>query len=478
MTIGVADLRKSLGMIQLLSLGAAGVVGTSWIYTNGTYFAKYGAGGMIFGLVLGAALATFIALAYGELAAKFPRAGGEVVYGYLGFNRGVAFVGGWLLLGAYLSSLAFYVTGSGMLLSWVWPGLEQVKLYTIADTPVYLPVLLLGIAVTVVIFALNARGAQLGGRTQVVLFAVMIVLGLALVVVGFAAGSPHNFWPPYAPGAHAAADTARFVIPAMTFLTGFSLVAILAEDAKVPPRRLGLTVALTVVIAGAYYCTVLLASAWVSPWTKTATTEKGTIAAFNAAGFPALGWAAYGIAVLGLFTSFIALFTASARLMVAMGRAGLFPAVFARVHPRWGTPVNALTFMMVLVLALGWLGSGAITWFLDTGGVYVGLAWFIGVASMYRIRRRYPDARGGYTVRPGWLPAIGGIAAVGVIVTVLLPGTPIALVWPEEYLILLAWAVLGVLIYLGVRRRAGTGEEVVALLGEHAPEGLRTRVRK
>ncbi|HEY3685642.1 MAG TPA: APC family permease [Streptosporangiaceae bacterium] len=474
----MAELRKSLGTIQLLSLGAAGVIGTSWIYTNGTYFQKYGAGGMIFGLAIGAVLATFIAMAYGELASKFPRAGGEVVYGYLGFNRGVAFVGGWLLIGAYLSSLAFYVTASGMLLSWVWPGMEQVRLYTIADTPVHLPVLLFGIAVTVVIFAINARGSEIGGRTQVVLFAAMIVLGLALVVVGFAAGSPHNFWPAYAPGAPAAADTARFVIPAMTFLTGFSLVAILAEDAKMAPRRLGRTVGLTVVIAATFYCVVLLASAWVSPWQRTAATEKGTIAAFTAAGFPALGWAAYGIAVLGLFTSFIALFTASARLMVAMSRAGLFPAAFAKLHPRWGTPVNALAFTMVLALALGWLGKGAVTWFLDTGGVYVGLAWFIGVASLYRIRRRYPDVRGAYRVRPAWLPAIGGIAAVGVIVMVLVPGTPIALVWPAEYLILFAWVLLGTVIYLWVRRRGTTGGEVTALLGEHSPAALRQDVRE
>lgn len=108
----------------------------------------------------------------------------------------------------------------------------------------------------------------------------------------------------------------------------------------------------------------------------------------------------------------------------------------------------------------------------------MGLAWFIGVVSMYRIRRRYPDVRGGYTVRPGWLPAIGGVAAVGVIIMALVPGTPIALVWPAEYLILLAWAVLGAVIYLTVRRRGGTGDAVTALLGEHAPASLRAGARE
>lgn len=57
------DLRKSLGLLPLVALGAAGVVGTSWIYTNGEFFALYGAGGEIFGLMIAALLAM------GELAA-------------------------------------------------------------------------------------------------------------------------------------------------------------------------------------------------------------------------------------------------------------------------------------------------------------------------------------------------------------------------------------------------------------------------
>ncbi|MEJ7585693.1 MAG: amino acid permease [Acidimicrobiales bacterium] len=351
-------------------MGAAGIIGTSWIYTNGEFFAAYGAGGEIFGLAIATVLASFIAMSYAELASKFPRAGGEIVYGYVAFNRTISFVGGWLLIGAYVSSLAFYVTASGTLLSQLFPSLETIPLYSIAGTEVYLPMLLVGAALAVLVCVVNCYGTGLGAGTQLVFFCLMLVIGAVLVVVGFAAGSPSNFWPPYEPGGDAFFSTLRFILPAMTFLTGFSLVAILAEDADLRPANIGKIVVAAVVIAGTFYCAVLLASAWIIPWTKTATLEQGTIDTYRVAGFPALGWGAYTISVLGLVTSFLALFVAASRIMLGLARAGLFPRAFAKVSERRGTPVNALLFTLALCLGLGWLGEGALTWFLDTGGVY------------------------------------------------------------------------------------------------------------
>ena len=443
----MADLTKSLGSYRLIALGAAGVIGSSWIYTNGEFFAAYGAGGEIFGLAIAATFAACVAAAYAELASTLPRAGGEVVYAYTAFNRPTAFAAGWLLVGAYVSSLAFYVTAIGYLLTDIVPDLESVALYTINDTTVYLPVLLVGVVLTVVIFALNWYGVSIGGAAQLLLFLVMLALGAALVIVGFGHGSPDNFWPAYAEGADSVGETIRFILPGMTFLTGFGLVAILAEDAKLPPARIGRAVVLSVVAAASFYCVVLLSSAWVIPWEQTATMEKGTIDAFKSAGFDVLGWFAYAISVLGLLTSFVALFLATSRIVLAMGRAGLMPRTFARVDRNGATPGPALVFTLVVTLGLGWLGTGAITWFLDTGGVYIGLAWTIGVLCMYRLPRRFPGIEQPYRTRPRWAPALGAIVAVLVIAYALWPGTDLSILWPQEYIILGTWLVLGIMLY-------------------------------
>lgn len=448
----MADLTKTLGPLPLIALGAAGVVGTSWIYTNGKFFSLYGAGGEIFGLAIAGVFACFVALAYAEMAGSLPRAGGEVTYAYAAFNRPTAFVAGWLLIGAYISSLAFYVTAFGFLLVDIFPAMESVPLYTINHVTVYLPVLLVGIALALVVFGLNWFGISFGAAAQLVLFAVMIVLGVALVVVGFAHGSASNFWPAYAANTNPVGQTVRFILPAMTFLTGFGLVAIMAEDAKMKPQRIGFAVVLSVVIAASFYCLVLLSSAWVIPWEQTAKLPKGTIDAFRSAGFDVLGWSAYAIAVLGLLTSFLALFLATSRILLAMGRAGLMPSTLGQLRGPHSAPQAALVFTLVVTLALGWLGTGAIVWFLDTGGVYIGLAWTIGVACKYRLPRRFPDLERPYQTRLHWGPAIGAIIAVMVIAFALWPGTNLSLLWPQEYIILAVWIVLGLVLYAFTRQ--------------------------
>ncbi len=288
---------------MLVALGAAGVLGTSWIYTASDFFAKYGAGGEIFGLGIASVLAVFIALAYAELTARFPRAGGEFVFAYAAFGRGVAFVTGWLLIGAYVSSLAFYVSASGLLLAVLFPALNSFPLYRIAGTQVYATHLLVGVALALTVVSLTASNMRNAGSVQLLLFAVMLIVGAILAAVGFTHGSPDNFWPPFRPDQDPVLSTIRFVLPAMTFLTGFSLVTTLAEDANLEPHRIAHAVMLTVLSAAAFYCTVLLATAWLVPWQTTASLNNGVIDAFRYAGYPVLAWGAYGIAVLGLVCS-------------------------------------------------------------------------------------------------------------------------------------------------------------------------------
>ncbi len=460
-------LAKSLNLPMLIALGAAGVLGTSWIYTASAFFAEYGAGGEIFGLALAGLLAVSIALAYAELAGRFPRAGGELVFAYAGFGRRIAFVTGWLLIGAYVSSLAFYVSASGLLLAYLFPALNTGALYEIAGTQVTLPQLAVGIALALVIVGIAASDMRTAGGLQLLLFGTMIAIGAALAIVGFGTGSPANFWPAFHADQDPFTSTVRFVLPAMTFLTGFSLVTALAEDADLSPGRIAHAVVLTVVVAAGFYCTVLLATAWLIPWQTTAGLKEGVIDAFRHAGYPWLAWGAYGIAVLGLLTSFLALFSAASRVVLGMARAQLLPAGFARLSAG-GRPVNALLFTLALTLGLGWMGRGALLWFLDTGGVYIGLAWVIAVSSLYRVRRRYPNAPVPYRVRPSFVPALGGVAAVLVIAVTLTPGTALSLKWPQEYAILAFWVFLGACLYRFVPRETGEGG-LAAVLGREAP---------
>ena len=88
---------------------------------------------------------------------------------------------------------------------------------------------------------------------------------------------------------------------------------------------------------------------------------------------------------------------------------------------------------------------------------------------MYQVRRRYPHVESPYRVRISFLPAIGGVVVVLVILLTLVPGTDISLVWPSEYVILIVWFALGAIIY-AIAPKERDEQALEALLGDQYAE--------
>lgn len=465
----MSELRRTISPWAMIALGAAGVIGSSWLYLGSDFFAAFGAGGTILGMTLGTLFATAVALAYSELASRFPRAGGEIVYAYVGTNRFWSFAVGWLLIGAYGGMVAFYVTAAGRLLTTMWPELEVVPLYTIGGETIYLPVLAIGVALVFLVLVTNWFAVSIGARTQLVLFIIMILLALAVSFVGFTRGSLDNFLPAFDASSQLigspVAATVAFLLPAFAFLAGFGVVAVLSEEAKSPPRLIGRIVSWSVLAAGGFYVIVLTATAFVIPWQETAGLTNGTIEAFGVAGHSTIALFAFIIGVLGVITTFIAVFAAASRLMLALARVELLPPVFGRVHQSSGVPRNALMFTTLIGLGLGWMGPGALVWLLDVGGVYIGAVWIVTVIAFYRVRRMNLPTPPPYRVRVPWIPAVGAIAGLVVILGGLIPGLPVSLLWPYEYLIVVIWIVLGLVLYRLAPRRGTREEHLRSLLG-------------
>jgi len=85
------------------------------------------------------------------------------------------------------------------------------------------------------------------------------------------------------------------------------------------------------------------------------------------------------------------------------------------------------------------------------------LAYAFVALSFLVLRKREPGMARPYRVRFGTL--VGGLAlvlSVGVAM-LYLPGSPAALVWPHEWLIVLGWAALGaIMLRLAARGRANS----------------------
>jgi APA family basic amino acid/polyamine antiporter len=174
------------------------------------------------------------------------------------------------------------------------------------------------------------------------------------------------------------------------------------------------------------------------------------------------------------------------RIMVAQGLDGLLPDWFARVHPRWKTPVNAHVAYFIAALPVIWgfnyVGDWATKWALGVtfaNGAVMTLSALAAALLPYRARQVYeasPGAR--YTI--GGVPAVTVIGALGFVFGALMVGS---FLFREElglaysvygwfpYLIVLGTAIVGLVVYFVMRQvRAGAGLKVEYAFREIPPE--------
>jgi amino acid transporter len=174
------------------------------------------------------------------------------------------------------------------------------------------------------------------------------------------------------------------------------------------------------------------------------------------------------------------------RIMVAQGLDGLLPDWFARVHPRWKTPVNAHVAYFIAALPVIWgfnyVGDWATKWALGVtfaNGAVMTLSALAAALLPYRAKQMYeasPGAR--YTV--GDVPLVtilGGLGFLlgGFMVASFLFVKDLGLAYSVygwfPYIIVLGTAVVGLIVYFVMRQvRAGAGLKVEYAFREIPPE--------
>jgi len=447
------QLKKVIRWYELLAIGVGGILGTSWVYLNTKFYNEYGTGGVIFGFLLATLMAVFVSLSYAELGSALKRDGGEIVFAYAAFGLRGAFIAGWTLFTAYTTCVCFYVPAAGYLFEWFFPELNTIKLWTIADTPVYLPSLSLGVFFLILFFILNYKGVKLATLPQFFMTFLLVGFGLVLFFVATIKGSLHNITPLFLKNRSPLKCTIRFSLLAMTYLTGFSALTMLGEESAVEEKTFGNMIVMSVFTAGLFYILMMIGGAILFSWQKILNLEKGMIDEFYMLYKP-LGRIAWFISFLGMLTSLNGLMLAASRTIFVMGRAGVMPIAFAAVDEKHRTPKNALIFVFIIALVLGLLGKKAMIWFLDIGGISIGIAWALCVLSMLKLRKKCPHLK-----RPFKAPFMFIIAPFSLMIVIsifavsLIPGTPLSLNWPYEYSMLLIWIILGGILHILSQKR-------------------------
>ena len=183
------QLKREIGLFTAIAIVVANMVGTGIFTTSGFVLQEVGSpSALLLAWVVGGAFALCGALCYGELGARYPRAGGEYVYLREAFGKPVAFLSGWisLIVGFSAPIAAAAIAFSIYLLKALGATADTHHVFSIVGVPVFafsLPVMM-AIAVVLLLSILHVHSLRVGSRVQNLLTLFKIVLMVGFIVTG------------------------------------------------------------------------------------------------------------------------------------------------------------------------------------------------------------------------------------------------------------------------------------------------------
>jgi amino acid transporter len=300
-----------------------------------------------------------VASCIGQMAARFPSAGGFYTFVANGLHPAVGTMVAWLYLSVWIvfPSTLFLPFGSFIATTlhsdFGWP-----------EKPVWIVSALVCIAL---IYFLVGRGAKLSTNASIVLglieFAILGALAVTLIVKAGDNNTLSVFTTHYATvdGFVGMSGIIGGMIYAIYGFVGFENVVPLAEEAREPRRSVLRATLLAPLILGVFiiFCTYA-ATVYFGP------SRFSEFTAYND-GAPWFGitqevWhMGWYVLLFALLNSAIAsangATNAGIRHLFAMGRINLLPSAFARTNPTTGTPIFALRTVLVVSVVLT-LGTG------------------------------------------------------------------------------------------------------------------------
>ncbi len=339
--------KRALGPFDATMVVIGGIIG-SGIFINPFIVAqRLDSAPLVLGAwAAGGAIALVGALAYAELGAIAPRAGGQYVYLRDAYHPLAGFLYGWALL-------AVIETGAiaAVAITFATYALR------LAGHPQAAPVPL-AIGALVVLSAINYVGVKPGSRVLNVLVVLKVAaLGILIVFGAFAAGYP-GWWTAARPSSPGAGGTivafGAALVPILFAYGGWQNANYVAEEIENPRRNLPISiVAGTIAVIAIYSLVNVVYLRALGVEGLAATTTPAADAArrmFGAAGDQFVT-AAIAISTFGFLDLAI---LAPTRVYYAMAADGLFFPALARLHPHYGTPGTAIVLQTIwsCVLAL------------------------------------------------------------------------------------------------------------------------------
>lgn len=376
------QLKRQLGLRTATALVVGEVIAVGIFLTPAGMTKSLGSPGLLLVVwLLMGAMALCGALCFGELAARYPEAGGGYVYLREAYGPGVAFMYGWM---------ALLVMDPGLTAA-LAVGIASYASFGLALSTAGAKAL--AIATIVILAAMNIAGVKLGG--WMVRWLTILKLSFLGFVLVWGFGSGRGSWSNFLPLMAQRPNSAPLIFALAGGLVGgfFSFggwwdLSKLAGEVREPgytlPRALAYGVGITTLV----YLLTSAAFIYLVPLDQVGSGE--TFAAqVGETLFGRFGGQVFSaIVIVAILGSLAAVIMSAPRVYFAMARDGLFIPAAAAVHPRFGTPARAIVLQTALASLLVLLGNfdQIISYFFFVAVVFLALT----VAGLFVLRRKHP----------------------------------------------------------------------------------------
>lgn len=448
-----SPLKRSLGPINLVSLGIGAIIGAGiFVLTGQVASANAGPAIMLSFVVAGIACA-LAGLCYAELASTMPVSGSAYTYAYGSLGEIFAWIMGWLLVLEYGVAASTVAVGwSGYVVSilsdfgisqqifpaiqyaggegpqWATPLVQFVQQAGVTSFPftgTFNLVAAIGIAA---VCALLVIGVSESANINNAIVVIKVLVLLTFIAVGVAYINPDN-WVPFIPeptgtaGQYGVGGIFRGAAIIFFAYVGFEAVSTAAAEAKNPSRDVPFGILGALIVCTIIYMAVAAVMTGVVPYLELASPAPIAVAIDRMG----LEWADLPItladgspmnlisflikigAITGLSSVMLVLCYGQTRIFYTMARDGLLPKAFARVHPKFRTPwIGTILLGVVIAVLAAFLPISILG---DLVSLGTATAFAIVCFSVIMLRIKHPEMERPFRVPGGIFTAVAGIAA-------------------------------------------------------------------
>ncbi|OJW20311.1 MAG: amino acid permease [Planctomycetales bacterium 71-10] len=455
-------LHRRLGPLSLVALGVGATIGSGLYVQTGIVARDVAGPSIVLSFLVAAIGCGFAALCYAEMASMVPVAGSAYTYAYATMGELLAWIIGWDLILEYAVGSCFVANGwSGYFDSmlknlfgfhldprlcsspwdfnkhgFVW------NMVTLADGSqatawFNLPAVLITLAVTAVLV--------IGIRESAGLNAAMVLLNVGVILTLIGAGAayidPAN-WKPFLHADNGWSGVAMGSAKIFIAYIGFDSISTHAEEARDPRRDMPIGIIGALIVVTLLYVTTAAALTGMTHYTDLDVTAP-LAAALQSKGLTFAGTLVTLGILAGMTSSLLVGNLSQPRVLLAMARDGLLPIkFFGAVHPRFKTPWKSTILVGALVALGGALAPlGLLADLVSIGTLF---AFVIVSASVWILRVTDPDLPRAFRT-----PFVPFVSTMGVLVN----GGLMFWLGRDNWIRLLAWLAVGLVVYFGYSRR-------------------------